>query len=172
MADTVRERFFRFFSFLAGLILPVLGVLFLNRGGGAGIGGFGCIAVGVWCLYYAFTDENGFRILIKTDAEKEARSRSRSSPSGSVYVLTNPELPDLVKIGYTTRSAEKRAKELSGTGVPGTYSVAHEIHVGRPKKVEKRVHRKLSSYRVRNGEFFKVSPEKAARTIKRVAARP
>jgi hypothetical protein len=71
---------------------------------------------------------------------------------------------------YTTRSAEMRARELSRTGVPGKWQVAHEISTGSPKQVEKTIHQKLSCQKVRDGgEFFKVSPEKAARVVKSVA---
>ena len=39
--------------------------------------------------------------------------------SGIVYVLTNPAMPGLVKIGMTTRdNLDARMKELYGTGSP------------------------------------------------------
>ena len=38
---------------------------------------------------------------------------------GIVYVLTNPCMPGIVKIGMTEKqSIEKRMKDLYGTGVP------------------------------------------------------
>lgn len=38
---------------------------------------------------------------------------------GVVYVLTNPIMPGIVKIGMTTRSnVNARMQELYGTGVP------------------------------------------------------
>lgn len=103
--------------------------------------------------------------------KKPDSSEPSSSNSGLVYVLTHPRMPDVVKIGYTTRSAEKRAKELSSnTAVPGEFEIAHAINVHRPKKVEKKVHRRLSSQRTSSGEFFEVSPQEAARTIKRAVS--
>ncbi|MCS3655140.1 hypothetical protein GGQ08_003231 [Salinibacter ruber] len=60
-------------------------------------------------------------------------SRGKAASVGSVYVLKNAALPDVVKIGHTTRSAEVRARELSGTGVPGKWQVAHEISVARSR---------------------------------------
>jgi hypothetical protein len=38
---------------------------------------------------------------------------------GYIYVLTNPNMPGLVKIGYTQRLPRERANDLSrATGVP------------------------------------------------------
>ncbi len=112
-----------------------------------------------------------FGVLLLTDKETVVVSSEVTvERDGSVYVLTNSALSNVVKIGYTTRSAEKRARELSGTGVPGKWQVAHEISTGSPKQVEKTVHQKLSRQKVRDGgEFFEVSPEKAARVVKSVA---
>jgi predicted RNA-binding Zn-ribbon protein involved in translation (DUF1610 family) len=89
---------------------------------------------------------------------------------GYVYVATNPNIEGLVKIGYTKRTVEKRMKELSSsTGVPGRYRAKYKFKAVRPKQLERKVHRRLSSQRVERGEeFFKVSPKKAAGIIKKV----
>ena len=43
---------------------------------------------------------------------------------GHVYVLQNPAFPHLLKIGFTTRTPEERAEELSRhSGVPTPYRV-------------------------------------------------
>src|SRR4051812_22378009 len=44
-------------------------------------------------------------------------------PTGFVYALENSYLPDLIKIGKTTRSIEERMTELSTTGVSGSFNV-------------------------------------------------
>lgn len=112
-----------------------------------------------------------YLLVIGEDKKSDGKTKGegRSTFVGSVYVLKNPALSDVVKIGYTKRSAQKRARELSGTGVPGEWHVAYEIGTNRPKRVEKKVHRKFSHRKVRDGgEFFKVDPEEAARVIKKV----
>jgi hypothetical protein len=155
--------------------LALLGTAFGAYGddtAAARVGGLICTVLGAWSIHSAFTDdESGGKKTPKSRKRRKSwSSTSGDAYNGSVYVLTNPELPDLVKIGYTTRSAAKRAKELSRqTGVPGHYEVAREIHVDRPRQVEKKVHSRLSNRRTSSGEFFKVSPEEAAETIKRVA---
>jgi hypothetical protein len=87
--------------------------------------------------------------------------------AGSVYVLTNPGHEHLVKIGYTTRDAATRAKELSSaTGVPGDFEVAYETRSQNPQAVEQAVHKRLANHKVtRNREFFEVTPAEARRAI-------
>jgi len=89
-----------------------------------------------------------------------------------VYVLTNPAMPNIVKIGMTTRTVETRAKELSNdTAVPKPFSIAFRVEVkkGFAGQVEKQVHRKLSKKRPNNGrEFFEVSVAEAKQAIEEV----
>lgn len=95
---------------------------------------------------------------------------SDETDGGSVYVLSNPGHDDLVKIGWTTRSAAARARELSSaTGVPDDFTVEYETEMANPRAVEQAVHDRLADRTVnRNREFFEVTPETARRTIKRV----
>jgi hypothetical protein len=91
---------------------------------------------------------------------------------GYVYILINPSLEGLVKIGKTTRSSESRAKEISrGSGVPTAYNVVCEEFVSDCETVEKRLHQMFSPYRVNpNREFFRVVLKDAVRALHQVAA--
>lgn len=95
---------------------------------------------------------------------------SDETDGGSVYVLSNPGHDDLVKIGWTTRSAATRAGELSSaTGVPDDFAVEYETETANPQAVEQTVHDRLADRKVnRSREFFEVTPETARRTIERV----
>ena len=42
---------------------------------------------------------------------------------GYVYILTNPSMPGLVKVGRTSRNVDLRAAELWHTGVPTKFEV-------------------------------------------------
>ena len=104
--------------------------------------------------------------------QRAYRGRAPSGASdpedqGAVYVLTNPGHEYLVKIGYTTRDAATRAKELSAaTGVPGDFEVAYEARSQNPQAVEQAVHERLADHKVtRNREFFEVTPAEARRAI-------
>lgn len=77
---------------------------------------------------------------------------------GCVYILKNPAMPDLIKIGYTTRTAEDRAKELyeGALGVPKPFVVVHINDCEEPQELEATVHKRLAEYRInKNREFFK-----------------
>lgn len=76
---------------------------------------------------------------------------------GFVYVLHNPAMPGVYKVGATERSPHQRAEELSrGTGVPAAYEVAYYGEVEKPFVWEAHVHRELEKYRINHlREFFR-----------------
>ena len=76
---------------------------------------------------------------------------------GFIYVLANTSMPDVYKVGMTTRSPNARAFEVSNvTGVPTPFEVVYYAEVAEPMMQEKRVHKLLADYRVNSGrEFFK-----------------
>ncbi len=82
--------------------------------------------------------------------------------SGYVYVLTNPAMPGLVKIGMTKVTPIVRARQLYTTGVPKPFVVHTSLKVSNPRLVEQRAHQRLEKYRINGSrEFFKLSPERA-----------
>lgn len=75
--------------------------------------------------------------------------------NGYVYVLKNATLPNMYKIGGTTKHPESRAKELSNTSVPTPYEVCFFSEVSDWRKAEAFIHESLNEYRVTNNrEFF------------------
>lgn len=88
---------------------------------------------------------------------------------GCVYILKNPAMPDLIKIGYTTRRAEDRAKELyeGALGVPKPFVVVHINDCEEPQELEATVHKRLAEYRINNNrEFFKYPADDAYQLVK------
>jgi len=76
---------------------------------------------------------------------------------GFIYVLSNPSMPGLFKIGYTEREIEDRIKELnSETGVPEPFVLDAYCVSQNPRGDESRIHQSLSTYRMESKEFFKV----------------
>ncbi len=88
-------------------------------------------------------------------------------PPGTIYILTNPALKGLLKIGKTTRTAEERAAEISSaTGVPTKFLVAYEDFVEDCDLAERRIHTALSQYRYgKDREFFSLKLKDALPVI-------
>ena len=59
---------------------------------------------------------------------------------GTVYVLTNPAMPDLVKIGKTTRDLSLRLSDLYTTGVPLPFECEYAAKVKDVDQTEKAFH--------------------------------
>ena len=76
---------------------------------------------------------------------------------GFIYVLSNPEMDGVYKIGMTDRSPHMRASEISAaTGVPQPFAVEYYAEVSAPTLYERMVHKKLERYRVNESrEFFR-----------------
>lgn len=85
-----------------------------------------------------------------------------------VYVLTNPAMPGLVKIGMTTQlEVEERMKQLYGTGVPVPFDCAFACQVKDANEVEKALHFAFGTGRINpNREFFKIEPERVIAILK------
>jgi hypothetical protein len=77
----------------------------------------------------------------------------------------------LVKIGFTTRTAQARAAELSAaSGVPEPFIVEYSRDDDAPATLEFGIHESLGVHRLNaDREFFEVSVEYAIQTIERVA---
>jgi hypothetical protein len=97
-----------------------------------------------------------------------AKRKMRNDVRDFVYIMTNPSMPGMVKIGMTKCSPEVRAVQLSQTsGIPTPFSVFSEFRTFEAETVEKEVHLALEGTRVNSSrEFFNVTPEEAYAVIK------
>ena len=88
---------------------------------------------------------------------------------GYIYLMINPAIPNMVKIGKTTREPEQRAKELSSsTGVPIEFVLVHKRLVNNCTIAEKYIHEVLESKGVRvskKREFFEIPIYEAIQVI-------
>jgi hypothetical protein len=89
-------------------------------------------------------------------------------PSQIVYVLTNPAMPGLVKIGKTTQSeVEERMKQLYSTGVPVPFDCAFACQVKDATEVERALHLAFGMTRINpNREFFKLEAERVIAVLR------
>ena len=80
-----------------------------------------------------------------------------------VYVLTNPAMPGLVKIGKTTReSPNVRMNELYSTGVPVPFDCEIAVSLEDGSDIEKKIHEVFEPYRLNpKREFFQIESYQA-----------
>lgn len=88
-----------------------------------------------------------------------------------VYLLTNPTMPDLVKIGRTD-NLKRRMRELSRcTGVPLPFECYYCCEVKDAKKVEAGLHEAFADRRVSKKEFYRINPERVRAALELVSLR-
>jgi len=81
---------------------------------------------------------------------------------GIVYVLSNPAMPGLVKIGQTTNEITNRMNDLNTTGVPLPFECLFACEVDDCKLVENSLHKAFYPYRINpRREFFEIDPDQA-----------
>jgi len=87
---------------------------------------------------------------------------------GIVYILTNPAMPGLVKIGKTFRdSTEARMVELYSTGVPVPFDCVYAARVADAESVENALHIAFAPTRINpKREFFEIEAEQAVAVVR------
>lgn len=92
-----------------------------------------------------------------------------SDREGYVYVLTNPAMLGLVKIGRSERHLSHRLAELSrATGVPEPFVLEYWERVVDCAAAERIIHARLSPVQVSGREFFRMSLPSALRVVAEV----
>jgi hypothetical protein len=97
---------------------------------------------------------------METDIEDNAESLPEK-PLEIVYILTNPSMPGLVKIGRTGNLQTRVAALSAVTSVPEPFVIAYAAHVEDAAFVERALHATFSMHRMPGKEFFKISPTNA-----------
>lgn len=91
---------------------------------------------------------------------------------GYIYIMTNPALKDMVKIGYA-KDVEQRRQQLSTTALPYEYDVYATYETSgklEDKKLHKLIDNLNSDLRVsKNREFFIMTPEDAYELLEAIA---
>jgi len=87
---------------------------------------------------------------------------------GIVYILTNPAMPNMIKIGMTAQEDVKsRMAQLYTSGVPLPFECVYAAKVSNFDKVEKALHTAFGPDRVNpRREFFEIEPAQAIAIIK------
>ncbi len=88
---------------------------------------------------------------------------------GWVYIISNQAMPNLLKVGFSMKDPQLRAREFDGTGVPHSYHVEWDILLDNPRDVEQLAHRHLANFREAK-EWFRCSVIEAIIAIKKAAS--
>jgi hypothetical protein len=119
-------------------------------------------------------------VIVATDDKEQVSCPACNAPMletrsvpGYLYILTNPSMPGLVKIGITTRSVADRASELNAaTGVPAKFNIEAYFESSDPRLHESSVHRSLARVRIKGKEFFRVGLADAINAVRKVTGTP
>jgi T5orf172 domain len=93
-----------------------------------------------------------------------------------IYVLTNPSIPNLVKVGFSSKDPFMRAKELNGTHLPTSFVVEYYLFIDdNAQQIEQYTHRLMKTNGFWQqpdsagvgGEFFKCDVADAVVYIRR-----
>ena len=90
---------------------------------------------------------------------KTSQGSKQIGNEGIIYIISNPAIPGLVKIGKTI-NLEERMKTLFSSGVPLPFRCVYAKKVKNYSEVERKLHKGLNSHRENpNREFFRISEE-------------
>lgn len=85
---------------------------------------------------------------------------------GYVYILSNPCMPGLVKIGRSIHGGSRRASQLYQTGVAAPFNLEFELYGDDFEETERRAHEILKDYRESEARgFFRVDTGTAIEAV-------
>ncbi len=89
-----------------------------------------------------------------TDKWGAVEAKHVNDTSGFIYLLAHELMPGIYKIGFTSRSPDTRAAELSQVHkLPSNFTVTKYWRTADPYIVEQRIHKELEAHR-KPGEYF------------------
>ena len=91
--------------------------------------------------------------------------------SGIVYLLTNPVMPGLTKIGKTNiNGLESRLQTLYNTSIPIPFQCFYACEVEDPDIVERKLHDAFGDHRInKKREFFEIDAERVKSVLELLA---
>ncbi len=121
-------------------------------------------------FYTIHEDNDGWDNITYYTSRRKDIYANRGGADQWVYILSNPALPNMLKIGYTKNEPEIRAKQISAaTGVALPYKVEWAFQCFNGEQLEHEVHAELATYRVnQQREFFDIPLAEAQEAIEKI----
>lgn len=112
------------------------------------------------------TAETTYRV--KSHRNRYYQRSTAMEYSGIVYVVTNPSMPNMVKIGKTSvQDVNSRMRQLYTTSVPTPFECACAKAVEDARQLESALHTAFAPSRVnQNREYFMIDTEQAVALLK------
>lgn len=158
------------FLFIGVYMIPDFGIFVANIGWSLGFEPFTfLILIAGFCFSISLISGLLFKLNKKVPFEEKITKRKKVGDEwGYVYILSNPAMPNMLKIGYTAIHPSKRIKQLDTTGVPEKFSLEFALRSDFARRIEAQAHRLLDDKKVRkNREFVKMSVSEAKDVINR-----
>jgi hypothetical protein len=117
-------------------------------------------------FFTIYTDSDGWDIVTYYTNKKRGIYSGREGRNW-VYVLSNPAMPGLLKIGHTKLDPYERSIQIGrGTGVPLDFNVEWAYKCINGEEMEREVHKYLKECRVNTQkEFFEITVDEAIKAI-------
>jgi hypothetical protein len=128
-------------------------------------------------VYFTLTPDPVFgddwdKVTYYTNRPKHITIPKGASGCQWVYVLTNPTMPGLCKIGFTKNKPSERVKQISSaTGVALDFVVEWAFPCFNAHDVEKQIHKYLedNGFRVnKSKEFFNITVDEAKAVVEKL----
>ena len=122
--------------------------------------------------FTAYADSDGWDVITYYTSKKRAIYYGMEGKNW-IYILSNPSMPDILKIGYTKLDPQERSNQIGrGTGIPQEFYVEWAYKCFNGEEIEREVHKYLKKQRVNtNREFFKLSVDEAKHVIMLIGAK-
>lgn len=122
--------------------------------------------------FTTYIDSDGWDVITYYTSKKRAVYYGIEGKNW-VYILSNPSMPDILKIGYTKLDPQERSNQIGrGTGIPQEFYVEWAYKCFNGEEIEREVHKYLKEQRVNtNKEFFKLSVDEAKHVIMLIGAK-
>lgn len=117
-------------------------------------------------FFTAYADFDGWDVITYYTSKKRAVYYGMEGKNW-VYILSNPSMPDILKIGYTKLDPQERSNQIGrGTGIPQEFYVEWAYKCFNGEEIEREVHKYLKELRVNtHKEFFKLTVDEAKHVI-------